>query len=134
MKIIEVRTRAKEEMVDITIQVKQEIASSGVKSGMCSVYVPHTTAGVTINENADPAVAEDILMTLQKIVPDSLTFKHSEGNSPAHLKACLIGSSVNILIDKGQLALGTWQGLFFCEFDGPRHRKAFIKVFSFLPE
>lgn len=133
MKIIEVRTRAKEEMVDITSQVKQEIASSGVKNGMCSVYIPHTTAGVTINENADPSVAEDILMTLQKTVPASLPYQHSEGNSPAHVKACLIGSSVDVLIDKGQLALGTWQGLFFCEFDGPRLRKAFIKILSCLP-
>lgn len=131
MKAIEVRTPSKETFVDITGEVMEEVSSSGTQSGICSVYVPHTTAGVTINENADPSVKEDILMTLRKIVPDSLPYSHSEGNSPAHVKASLVGSSVNILIDKGQLSLGTWQGIFFCEFDGPRNRRAFIKIFSF---
>ena len=131
MSIIEVRTQAKEALVDITGRIREEISSSGIQSGICSVYVPHTTAGVTINENADPSVKEDILMTLGKMVPDSLPYRHSEGNSPAHVKASLIGSSVSILIEDGQLSLGTWQGVFFCEFDGPRNRKTFIKVFSF---
>ncbi len=131
MKVIEVRTPSKEILVDITGRVMEEVSSSGIQNGICSVYVPHTTAGVTINENADPSVKEDILMTLRKIVPDSLPYRHSEGNSPAHVKASLIGSSVNILIDKGQLSLGTWQGIFFCEFDGPRNRRAFINIFSF---
>jgi secondary thiamine-phosphate synthase enzyme len=130
MKKIEVRTQSKEAMVDITGRVIEEISSSGIQTGICSVYVPHTTAGVTLNENADPSVKEDILMTLQKIVPDSLPYKHSEGNSPAHVKASLIGSSVNILIDKGQLSLGTWQGIIFCEFDGPRNRRVFVNAFS----
>ncbi|MCK4556020.1 MAG: secondary thiamine-phosphate synthase enzyme YjbQ [Candidatus Aminicenantes bacterium] len=131
MSIIEVRTQTKEALVDITGRIREEISSSGIQSGICSVYVPHTTAGVTINENADPSVKEDILMTLGKMVPDSLPYKHSEGNSPAHVKASLVGSSVSILIENGQLSLGTWQGIFFCEFDGPRNRKTYIKVFSF---
>jgi secondary thiamine-phosphate synthase enzyme len=130
MKIIEVKTQAREELVDMTARVKEELTSSGVKDGICYVYVPHTTAAVTINENADPSVKEDILMTLRKIVPDSLPYRHSEGNSPGHVKASLIGSSVKVIIDEGQLALGTWQGIFFCEFDGPRNRRVFITVTS----
>ncbi|MQY60811.1 YjbQ family protein [bacterium] len=130
MRTIEVKTQAREELVDITARVREELVSSGVKDGICYVYVPHTTAAVTINENADPSVKEDILMALRKIVPDSLPYRHSEGNSSAHLKACLIGSSIKVIIDEGQLALGTWQGIFFCEFDGPRSRNVFIKASS----
>jgi secondary thiamine-phosphate synthase enzyme len=130
MKIIEVKTQAREELVDITARVKEELTSSGIKAGICYVYIPHTTAAVTINENADPSVKEDILMTLKKIVPDSLPYRHSEGNSPGHVKASLIGSSIKVIIDEGQLALGTWQGIFFCEFDGPRNRRVFITVTS----
>jgi secondary thiamine-phosphate synthase enzyme len=130
MRTIEVKTQAREELVDITARVREELASSGVKDGICYVYVPHTTAAVTINENADPSVKEDILMALRKIVPDSLAYRHSEGNSPAHVKACLIGSSIKVIIDEGQLVLGTWQGIFFCEFDGPRSRNVFIKASS----
>lgn len=130
MRIIEVKTQAKEELIDITARVREEVFSSNIKSGICCVYIPHTTAGVTINENADPSVMEDILMTLRKIVPDSLPYRHSEGNSPAHVKACLVGTSTNILIEEAQLSLGTWQGVFFCEFDGPRSRRVFIKTSS----
>jgi secondary thiamine-phosphate synthase enzyme len=130
MKEFEVRTQAREELMDITAKVKEAVLSSGVANGICTAYVPHTTAAVTINENADPSVRQDILMTLRKIVPDSLAYKHSEGNSPAHVKACLVGSSVNIIIDEGRLALGTWQGIFFCEFDGPRSRKVYLNVLS----
>ncbi len=130
MRTIEVKTQAREELVDITARVREELVSSGIKDGICYVYVPHTTAAVTINENADPSVKEDILMALRKIVPDSLPYRHSEGNSPAHLKACLIGSSIKVIIDEGQLVLGTWQGIFFCEFDGPRSRNVFIKTSS----
>jgi secondary thiamine-phosphate synthase enzyme len=130
MRTIEVKTQAREELVDITARVREELVSSGVKDGICYVYVPHTTAAVTINENADPSVKEDILMALRKIVPDSLPYRHSEGNSPAHVKACLIGSSIKVIIEEGQLALGTWQGIFFCEFDGPRSRNVFIKASS----
>ena len=130
MRTIEVKTQAREELLDITARVREELASSGVKDGIFHVYVPHTTAAVTINENADPSVKEDILMALRKIVPDSLPYRHSEGNSPAHVKACLIGSSIKVIIDEGQLALGTWQGIFFCEFDGPRSRNVFIRASS----
>ena len=130
MRTIEVKTQAREELVDITARVREEVVSSGVKDGICYVYVPHTTAAVTINESADPSVKEDIMMTLRKIVPNSLPYRHSEGNSPAHVKASLIGSSVKVIIDEGKLALGTWQGIFFCEFDGPRSRNVFIKVSS----
>ncbi len=130
MRTIEVKTQAREELVDITARVREELVSSGVKDGICYVYVPHTTAAVTINENADPSVKEDILMALRKIVPDSLPYRHSEGNSPAHVKACLIGSSIKVIIEEEQLALGTWQGIFFCEFDGPRSRNVFIKASS----
>ena len=130
MRTIEVKTQAREELLDITARVREELVSSGIKDGICHVFVPHTTAAVTINENADPSVKEDILMALRKIVPDSLPYRHSEGNSPAHVKACLIGSSIKVIIDEGQLALGTWQGIFFCEFDGPRSRNVFIKASS----
>jgi secondary thiamine-phosphate synthase enzyme len=130
MRTIEVKTQAREELVDITARVREGLVSSGVKDGICHVYIPHTTAAVTINESADPSVKEDILMTLRKIVPDSLPYRHSEGNSPAHVKASLIGSSVKVIIEKGQLSLGTWQGIFFCEFDGPRSRRVFIKASS----
>lgn len=128
MRIREVRTEAKEEFIDITHYAQEEITISGIKSGLCFVYVPHTTAAITINENADPSVKEDILMSLEKIVPDSLPFKHSEGNSPAHVKASLIGPSVTVIIEDGRLSLGTWQGIFFCEFDGPRRRKFYVLV------
>jgi secondary thiamine-phosphate synthase enzyme len=131
MRIIEVKTKNKEELADITTQVQEEISSLGMEDGLCLVYVPHTTAGVTINENADPSVKEDLLMTMNRIVPESLPFKHLEGNSPAHVKASLVGSSINLVIIEGRLSLGTWQGVFFCEFDGPRSRKVFIKAFSF---
>ena len=131
MRKIEVKTRTKEELIDITSRVKEEVSHSGMKNGICHVYIPHTTAGVTINENADPSVKEDILMTMKKLVPDNLPYRHSEGNSPAHVKASLVGSSVNVIIEEGELQLGTWQGIFFCEFDGPRSRRAYIKISSF---
>ncbi len=123
-----IQTHSREELIDITAKVKETIDSEGVRSGMCCVYVPHTTAGVTINENADPSVKTDILMTLRNIVPDSLPYTHAEGNSPAHVKATLAGSSVSIIVENGNPALGTWQGIYFCEFDGPRSRKAYVKV------
>jgi secondary thiamine-phosphate synthase enzyme len=130
MRTIEVKTQAREELVDITARVREELVSSGFKDGICYVYVPHTTAAVTINESADPSVKEDILMALRKIVPDSLPYRHSEGNSPAHVKASLIGSSIKVIVEEGELSLGTWQGIFFCEFDGPRSRRVFIKASS----
>ena len=126
MKILTIQTHKKEDLIDITDQIKEAVNSSEIKKGICCVYVPHTTAGVTINENADPSVKEDILMAMRKIVPDSLPYTHAEGNSPAHVKSTLTGSSISIIIENKSLALGTWQGVFFCEFDGPRRRKLFV--------
>jgi len=128
MNTIEIRTRAKEEFVDLTAEVGRVVAASGVASGACVVAVPHTTAGVTVNENADPDVRADLLMTLRRIVPDSLPYTHGEGNSPAHVKASLVGSSVTLIVEGGRLQLGTWQGIFFCEFDGPRTRHVWVQV------
>jgi len=128
MQTLKIKTKQKEEFIDLTPKVKENVNSSGTQNGLCVIYVPHTTAGVTINENADPSVKKDILMTLRKIVPDSLAYSHAEGNSPSHVKASLIGSSVKLLITNGRLALGTWQGIFFCEFDGPRQRQVFLKI------
>ena len=128
MDIIEIRTRAKEEFFDLTAEVGRVAAASGVASGVCVVAVPHTTAGITVNENADPDVRADLLMTLRRIVPDTLPYAHAEGNSPAHVKAALVGSSVSLIVEDGRLRLGTWQGVFFCEFDGPRTRKVWIQI------
>jgi secondary thiamine-phosphate synthase enzyme len=128
MKTLDIRTRSGEEIVDLTSEVRRVVVSSGIKDGLCVVFVPHTTAGVTINENADPDVRADILTALRRAVPDSLPFAHSEGNSPAHVKASLIGSSLTVIIADGRLLLGTWQGIQFCEFDGPRDRKIYVQV------
>jgi len=124
----EISTRVKEEFIDMTSKVRKIIEDSGIRTGICTVYVPHTTAGVTINENADPSVQSDILNTLRTMVPDTLPYTHMEGNSPAHVKASLMGSSAQIIINEGDLVLGTWQGIYFCEFDGPRHRKVYISA------
>jgi len=113
---------------DITSQVQKAVAASGIQDGVCHVYNPHTTAGLTINEGADPAVQTDILAALQKIVPMSHPYQHLEGNSPAHVMASLVGSSVTVFIENGRLQLGTWQKIFFCEFDGPRSRKVLWRV------
>lgn len=128
MKQINVSTRSRTELVDITSQVQGVVAESGVRDGVCHVYVPHTTAGVTINENADPSVREDILMELNKTIPLQDNYKHLEGNAAAHIKATIVGSSETVLVERGRLVLGTWQGLFFCEFDGPRSRRVLIKI------
>jgi len=128
MKKFDVQTGSKEVLLDITRQVEEEVRKSDIKSGFCVVYVPHTTAAVTINENADPTVRQDILMTLRKAVPDSLPYAHAEGNSPAHVKSSLVGASITIPIEDGKLVLGTWQGVFFCEFDGPRRRQVYVKL------
>jgi len=128
MNTIEIRTRTKEEFVDLTAEIGRVVAVSGVASGVCVVAVPHTTAGVTVNENADPDVRADLLMALRRIVPDSLPYAHGEGNSPAHVKASLVGSSVTLIVEGRRLQLGTWQGIFFCEFDGPRTRQVWVNV------
>lgn len=123
-----VKTTKARQFVDITELVKRVLNKSGTKSGLATVYVPHTTAGVTINENADPDVAKDILAALNKTYPEQNDYLHAEGNSHAHIKASLMGSSCNIIIENGKLVLGTWQGIYFCEFDGPRNRKVYIKI------
>lgn len=128
MDSIEVRTKKREEIVDVTAEVARIAAASGRKDGLCIVFVPHTTAGVTINENSDPDVKADILMALKNLVPDALPYAHAEGNSPAHIKASLMGSSVSVIVEDGRLRLGTWQGICLCEFDGPRTRKVWVSV------
>lgn len=123
-----VTSRQQTELIDITKDVKDRIAAAGFKNGICMIYVPHTTAAVTINESADPSVRKDILMVLNRIVPWKAEYRHMEGNSPAHVKASLVGESVHTAIEDGQLKLGTWQGIFFCEFDGPRSRRVHIHL------
>lgn len=124
-----VATVARTEMVEITSRVQEAVSQSGVKDGLATVFVPHTTAAVTINEAADPSVTRDILQGLEKIVPyRAAYYQHREGNSDAHLKSSLLGSSVNVPVEGGHLVLGTWQGIFFCEFDGPRQRQFYVLV------
>jgi secondary thiamine-phosphate synthase enzyme len=126
---IEVRSRNRDEMIDITDRVAAAVVESGATEGVVTVYVPHTTAGVTINENADPSVVHDILAALDAVVPWRQSFyRHGEGNSAAHVKSSIVGCSVQMLVRGGRLVLGTWQGIYFCEFDGPRSRKAHIAV------
>jgi secondary thiamine-phosphate synthase enzyme len=125
---INVKTKRQDEFINITQQVKQEVSSQNVDKGLCTVYCPHTTAGITINEAADPSVVKDILMELDKRIPWRDGYSHMEGNSAAHIKSSIIGESVTVPIEKGSLALGTWQGIFFCEFDGPRSRTAYISI------
>jgi secondary thiamine-phosphate synthase enzyme len=117
-------------MMDITRLVQREVSQSGITDGICVVYVPHTTAGNTINEGADPDVCTDIITQLNKLVPPNAGYRHMEGNSDSHIKASIMGSSVSVIIDHGNLVLGTWQKIYFCEFDGPRSRKVFVKIIS----
>ncbi|HOT61333.1 MAG TPA: secondary thiamine-phosphate synthase enzyme YjbQ [Treponemataceae bacterium] len=118
----------REGLVDVTDMAARAVRSSGVAEGLCLVYCPHTTAGITINENADPDVARDFLIGLGKAFPDRAEFRHAEGNSAAHLKASAVGSSATVIVSGGLLVLGTWQGIYLCEFDGPRRRRLFVKV------
>ena len=127
---LRVSTRNRTEFVDITHQIQQITRESNVKEGICQIWVPHTTAGVTINENADPSVVHDILKELNKVIPFDDNYQHLEGNSAAHIKSSLVGCTLNVIIHNGHLMLGTWQGIFFCEFDGPRSRKVWIKILS----
>lgn len=128
MHIIDVRSSSRTGMINITEKVQQVVAKSGIKSGVCTIYVPHTTAGITINENSDPDVVSDMLMELNKIVPFDDGYAHYEGNSAAHIKASMMGLSQQIIVEDGRLVLGTWQTVYFCEFDGPRERKVYIKI------
>ena len=125
--ILTVKTRSRTELIDITSDVSQLVRKSGIEAGLCLLYVPHTTAAVTINESADPSVKSDILMILNQIVPWEAKYRHMEGNSPAHVKSTMVGASELVAVEKGSLVLGTWQGIFFCEFDGPRTRKLHVR-------
>jgi secondary thiamine-phosphate synthase enzyme len=128
MEQIEVRTKRQVELIDITVKVNEIVKRSGVTHGICAVFIPHTTAAITINENADPSVVADMLDHLDRMVPMRGDYRHSEGNSPAHIKSTLVGCGTQVLIEGGALELGTWQSLFFCEFDGPRNRKVWVTV------
>jgi len=128
MQEIAVTTRSREELVDITAEVVSVLRASGVRDGLCLLYCPHTTAGLTLNENADPDVKRDLLMALRQLVPDDGNYAHAEGNSPAHVKSSLVGTSLIVPLRAGRLALGTWQGIIFCEFDGPRSRRVTVTL------
>jgi len=128
LKTLSVRSRSRTEFIDITEDVNKVIKESGTKTGVCFIYVPHTTAGVTINEGADPSVKRDILATLNRLIPFEGDYQHLEGNSAAHIKSSLMGVSVCVPVEEAKLVTGTWQSVFFCEFDGPRHRKVFVKI------
>jgi secondary thiamine-phosphate synthase enzyme len=126
---VNVTTDSRIDMVDITASIQKEVSRSGVEEGVSVIYVPHTTAGITINEGADPAVCDDIMAKLNELVPPNAGYRHGEGNADSHIKASLIGSSVSVLVEDGSLVLGTWQKIFFCEFDGPRSRRVYLKMY-----
>jgi secondary thiamine-phosphate synthase enzyme len=128
MKTLSVRTVRRSQLLDITHDVEQAVRESRVQQGFCLVYVPHTTAGIAINEHADPDVASDVEEIFDRLIPQKGQYRHAEGNTDSHLKAILTGSSQSVIIEGGKLALGTWQGIFLCEFDGPRQRQVFVKV------
>jgi secondary thiamine-phosphate synthase enzyme len=123
-----VKSKLRTQLIDITSEIQKAVRSSGIFEGLCMLYVPHTTAAITINESADPSVASDIMMVLNEVIPWKADYRHLEGNSPAHIKSTLVGSSEIIAIESGNLVLGTWQGIFFCEFDGPRTRKLHMRL------
>ncbi len=125
---VDIKTGSRVDFQDITLKVRDIVGTSGVQSGTCYIFVPHTTAGITVNEHADPSVVEDIAAQLEAIVPQNNSYRHMEGNAPAHIKASLVGNSEVLLIEEGAIVLGTWQGIFFCEFDGPRNRTLLIKI------
>jgi secondary thiamine-phosphate synthase enzyme len=126
--ICTVKSKNRTQLIDITSNIQNIVRSSGIDQGLCMLYVPHTTAAITINESADPSVKDDILMIIDTIVPWKAGYRHMEGNSPAHIKSTLIGPSELIAVENNQLVLGTWQGIFFCEFDGPRTRKVHVRL------
>ena len=128
METFTVKTGDRENLIDITAEVRLAVEKIKIKSGVCYIYTPHTTAAITINENADPSVPMDILKGLQSLNLEGVAFSHIEGNSPAHIKSSLIGTSEIVFVENGRLQLGTWQGIFFCEFDGPRTRNVYVKV------
>ena len=125
---LSIKTRAKVDFQDITEEVQDIVKSSSIENGICYVLVPHTTAAITVNEHADPSVVKDIAAQLEAVVPQHNNYRHMEGNAPAHIKASLLGSSETLLVEGGKIVLGTWQGIFFCEFDGPRNRTMLVKI------
>ena len=127
---LRVTTRARTELVDITQQIQGAVRQQGAVSGVCHVYVPHTTCGVTINESADPDVVRDLLAALERLVPATASYRHAEGNADAHIKTTLVGASAFVPLEDGRLSLGTWQGIFLCEFDGPRTREVWLQVLA----
>ena len=128
METVDIKTSTRVEFRDITAKVRDIVAASGIENGVCCIFVPHTTAGITVNEHADPDVVADIAAQLDAMVPQHNKYRHREGNSPAHIKAVLVGDAETLLIENGDLVLGTWQGIFFTEFDGPRNRHFYVKV------
>jgi secondary thiamine-phosphate synthase enzyme len=128
MREIRIDTSSRTQLIDITEKVREAITAERTENGICCIFVPHTTAGVTINENADPSVKSDLLTILDQLVPRDLDYSHTEGNSPAHAKSTLVGSSVTLIVENGEPVLGTWQGIFLCEFDGPRRRSIFVDL------
>ncbi len=126
--IFTVKSKSRTQLIDITSEIQKAVRSSGISEGLCMLYVPHTTAAITINESADPSVASDIMMVLNEVIPWKAEYRHLEGNSPAHIKSTLVGASEVIAIENGSLVLGTWQGIFFSEFDGPRTRSVHMRL------
>ncbi|OEU60048.1 MAG: hypothetical protein BAW33_05070 [Desulfobacterales bacterium C00003104] len=129
MPAMDIKTTVRTEMINITRDIERMLSDSNIKNGLCHIFVPHTTAGITINEGADPSVAEDIVSALKKLIPWEGGYRHLEGNSAAHIKTSLVGSSDIVAVEDGRLQLGTWQAVFFCEFDGPRTRKVQVRFF-----
>lgn len=130
IKYINVKSRLRNEFIDITDKIQDLIAEAGVNSGTCHIYIPHTTAGITINEGADPSVQHDIQIALTRLIPVEGDYHHREGNADAHIKASIVGSSKTLFVEDGRLVLGRWQSIYFCEFDGPRHRRVAVKIVS----
>jgi len=128
MHTFSINTGASEALVDITDRVNESVYESGVKEGLCCIFTPHTTAAITINENADPSVKRDIILGLKSLRLESVNFSHMEGNSSAHIKSSIVGCSELVIISNGRLQLGTWQGIYLCEFDGPRNRDVYVKI------
>jgi secondary thiamine-phosphate synthase enzyme len=127
VRYINVKSKSRVEFIDVTGMVQETVKEAGVQDSICYLYVPHTTAGITINEGADPSVQHDIQNTLSRLVPQDVNYFHREGNADAHIKSTIVGTSVHVIVEGGKLLLGTWQSIFFCEFDGPRHRRIAIK-------
>ena len=130
VRYINVKSKTRTEFVDITEKIQEAVKEAGISNGICYLFVPHTTAGITINEGADPTVQRDIQTYLNKVIPFEGDYHHREGNSSAHIKAAVVGVSSHVFVDEGKLVLGTWQSIFFCEFDGPRHRRVVLKFTS----